>query len=196
MKSDSTKSGLRLVWNQDDLKVDINGVVVQPSHHAFSPFPVSALVEEQDTCLLLGAPGQPLEQESRPNWYVSRQAAEQRPRQPGEVIIRPGRPVRLLAVVYDVDREPNCHVAWITAALHNIFTIASENQWSALAIPVLGSGYGRITLTEFMPILVRRLREQSCGELENPSSRYRTVLQRVWLMTPSPRQAFELLRPH
>jgi len=80
---------------------------------------VDAVVEEQDTYLLLGKSPVILETiESFPDLVKK---MEQRIRKiPGSVIVKQSRPKRLIAIIFDVEHTPISEVSWIKEAIQNI----------------------------------------------------------------------------
>jgi hypothetical protein len=145
-------------------------VTIAPPDEA--PFPVQAVVEEQDTCLILDIEPvirKPMESFPR----LVRQANEQRPRTPGEVVVRPGSPMRLLAVVHDLEREPSCKESWINDALLNVLRQLGRHRVNAAALPLLGTVHGHFNGMRF----VRLLRDA----LHSHTSSYP---KKLWLIAP------------
>lgn len=63
---------------------------------------------------------------------------------PGSVVVQGGRPLRLLAIIHDVDREPSWREDWILAAMQAVFR---ESHWRGLtriAMPLPGTVHGRL----------------------------------------------------
>jgi hypothetical protein len=89
---------------------------------------------------------------------------------PGSVVVQPGPPLRLLAVVHDLAREPSWREEWIDAALAGVMREVRKRQVRALALPVLGARHGRMPASAFAGLLRRAL------EAETPPS-----LARLWL---------------
>ena len=105
---------------------------------------VDAVVEEQDTNLLLGkAPVTMKTVESLP---VLLDQMEQQVREiPGSVIIKKSKPKRLIAIVYDVDHTPICEASWVQEVLQNIFSQCQKHKIKIIAMPLLGTTYGKLT---------------------------------------------------
>lgn len=137
-----------------------------------SPFMVQAVVEEQDSCLVLDA--EPVLREPAETYpRLVRQANEQRPRKPGEVIVRRGSPMRLLAVVHDLENDPTCREEWINDALLNVLRQLGRHRINAAALPLLGTVHGRFNGMRF----VRLLRDA----LHSHASPYP---KKLWLIAP------------
>ena len=108
------------------------------------PFPIDALVVEDDTWQVLGADPDfhpSLEHPIR----VMQALHEAQPVAPGSVVVGGGSPTRLHAIVHDLDLEPTWTKEWIGTALEGIFRIASERGLSALGLPLLGTRHGRLS---------------------------------------------------
>jgi len=137
-----------------------------------APFPVQAVVEEQDTALILD-----LEPVLRPpqQSYPALVSAmrQQRPRRPGDVIVRRGRPLQLLAVVHDLDEEPGCRAEWIEPALTGILQRCVRYRIRSMALPLLGSVHGRFNGMHFVRLLRTALARHA---LPYP--------ERLWLIAP------------
>jgi len=113
---------------------------------------VDAVVEEQDTCLLLGKSPVIMETiESFPAMVIK---MEQQIREiPGSVIVKQSMPKRLIAIIYDVEHTPICKESWIEEALQNILTQCEENKIKTLAMPLLGTSYGKLKEGIIMQLL-------------------------------------------
>lgn len=137
------------------------------------PFRVEARVYEEDTFLVLSAPAEirePLEHPVR----IFNALWEARPHPPGSVLVQQGRPLRLLAVVYDLSAEPICREEWLDAALGNLLSRVEERRLRSLALPLLGTGPGRLPVA------------RSCALLRGAlASRAPRCLSRLWLLTPA-----------
>jgi hypothetical protein len=74
-------------------------------------------VEEQDTALVLSKPGIITELDDKPTWFLANKLESQSLLQAGSVFKRAGNPLRLLAIVHDLDREPSWRSEWIAKLL-------------------------------------------------------------------------------
>jgi len=136
------------------------------------PFPVDAEAAEEDTFLVLSAepvlhqpPDHPLR--------IIRDAFAAEPVSPGSVVVREGSPLRLLAVVHDLDQDPTWRPEWVAAALAAVLRQCDERALRSLALPLLGSRHGRLGPERFVSLLRDAL------DAAPPSS-----LQRLWLVVP------------
>jgi len=135
------------------------------------PFPVDAVVAEEDTYLVLSAATDfqiPAEHPLR----VMTAAHESEPQSPGSVVVRSGQPFELLAVVHDLSSEPSCEEEWVVAALEEILSQTDRLRLRSIALPLLGAFHGV-------------LEPDRCAELlwavlvaEEPDT-----LERIWLVT-------------
>lgn len=142
-------------------------VVVAPADQ--QPFRVDAEAVEEDTFLVLSADAETEDQGVHP-LRVLQAAHEAEPVAPGTVIARPGPPLRLLAVVHDLGRDPTWREDWVAAALAGLLREIRVRRVRALALPVLGARHGRMPATAFAALLRAAL------EAGSPPS-----LARVWL---------------
>lgn len=137
-----------------------------------APFPVQAVVEEQDTALVLDM--EPVLRPPRQSTTALVKAMQQqRPRRPGEVLVRRGRPLRLLAVVHVLDREPGCRAEWIETALTGVLQRCVRYRIRAAALPLLGSVHGRFNGMHSVRLLREALARHN---LPYP--------ERLWLIAP------------
>jgi hypothetical protein len=117
---------------------------------------VDAVVEEQDTHLLLGkAPVISNVVTGFPQLVKKMQ--HQVPEIPGTVIVKKTKPIRFIAIIYDIDNSNICHQEWLETALKNIFIQCWKYKIAALAMPLLGTSYGRIDGPLMIKILEQSL---------------------------------------
>ncbi len=166
---------MKLVWDAQQFKVQINGLDIYIAPEDCPPFSVKAIVEEQDTSLVLEPSDEiPEYSDVRPLWYQANTQELQKVYHPGEVIVKSYNPIRLLAIVHDLDCEPSWKIDWIKAAIKNIFNLCAEKQLLSLALPILGAQYGKLKSAEFLKLLVSQL---LLKPLDCP--------QRIWLLVPA-----------
>lgn len=121
---------------------------------------VDAVVEEQDTYLLLGKSPVILETiESFPDLVKK---MKQRIRKiPGSVIVKQSRPKRLIAIIFDVEHTPISEVSWIKEAIQNILKQCEYYKLKTLAMPLLGTSYGKLkedTIIQLLQDLLIQIR--------------------------------------
>lgn len=105
------------------------------------PFPVEAVVAEEDTYLVLSAKTD-LEIPAEHPLRVMTAAHDSEPLAPGSVLVRSGRPLELLAVVHDLSRQPSCEEEWVLAALEETFRQTERLRLRSIALPLLGAVQG------------------------------------------------------
>ena len=117
---------------------------------------VDAVVEEQDTHLLLGkSPVITSVVSGFPQ--LVRNMQRQVPELPGSVIVKKTTPKRFIAIVYDIDNTSMCRREWLQSALQNIFTQCRKFKVATLAMPLLGTSYGRIDAPAMLDLLEQAL---------------------------------------
>lgn len=104
---------------------------------------VDAVVEEQDTNLVLGKA--PVIMESVESFPALIQKMEKQTLQlPGSVIVKQSSPKRFIAIVYDVEQTPICREPWIKDSLENVLDQCDKYKIKKLAMPLLGTSYGKV----------------------------------------------------
>lgn len=138
-----------------------------------APFPVDGIVEEEDTCFVLSGGGsREVREPSDSLNRLSQQMLQARPAAPGSVVVRGRSPLRLLAIVHDLDKDPSWREEWIVRALERVFHESERRRLRAIALPLLGSRHGAYPRRRFMALLAAAL-------TRHPPQ----TLSRVWLMT-------------
>jgi hypothetical protein len=138
-------------------------VVAAPEWAA--PFEVEAIAREEDTFLVLSAdptvrdPGEPL-------MKVLTAALESEPQPPGSVVVRPGRPLELLAVVHDLALDPTWKEEWVVLAIDAVLAETRERELRSIAVPPLGAVHGTMAVQRFVALLAAALRRGPTGRLE------------------------------
>jgi hypothetical protein len=137
------------------------------------PFPVDAVVKEEDTFLVLSAEAQVRKPEGS-LLEIMTNVIETSPEIPGTVLIREKTPLCLLAIVHDLNQDPSWKEAWIKSALNRIFQVSERRKLQSIALPLLGTHHGRLDKERSVEMLRHVLKKIS------PS-----YLQRIWLVIPS-----------
>jgi len=137
------------------------------------PFPVDAVAFEEDTFLVLSAETairEPKESLMR----VMTKVIETRPETPGSVLVKGKRPLRMLAIVHDLNREPTWRQEWVESTLMGIFQEVERRRLKSLALPFIGTLHGKLGKEHF----IRMLREVlECMKFKH--------LKNLWLVVPS-----------
>lgn len=136
-----------------------------------APFPVEAVIVEEDTGLVLSADTELHTCDEHPIRLMMA-LWEFVPERPGGVVLKGRNPYRLFAIVHDFDQEPSCRKEWVTGALDAGLAECRRLRVRAIATQVLGGRYGPITQEWFVAELARALWRN--GD---------TALERIWVMT-------------
>ena len=150
------------------------GVHVVVARDEDQPFSVDAEVFEEDTWLALSTKTDVVRSPGHPVRVMTR-VWEAEPEVLGSVVVKPGPPLRLLAVVHDLNVDPSCTEEWVESALREVFRFAAEHQLRGLKLPLLGSKHGKLAAARFMALLRRTLHRSVDGAARPP-------LRRLWLV--------------
>ncbi len=135
---------LRLLPGGLDPQARLGSIRLVAASRSAPPFAVDAVVEEEDTYLVLSADPE-VREPREPLMRVLTEVLEARGEAPGSVIVQGGYPLRLLAVVHDLAREPSWRAAWVAEALAEVFRLAARRRLRSLAMPLLGAVHGRLS---------------------------------------------------
>ena len=130
-----------------------------------APEPVEVVVEEDDRHLLLRE--QPLLFDVPDGFTtLTREMQAQRPRELGDVVVCRGDPLRLIAIVYDVDREPIWDEVGVVTAYQRV--INELNRWQAATVmmPLLGTAHGHMSPNHSADLLGTALNNETPALLE------------------------------
>jgi len=176
-------SKMKLVQRSHHSELWIGSVRIFVAPRDIPPFIAAAIAEEEDTYLVLSADSEVQETHEDPERLMT-ELLKTSPLTPGTVIPTGKHPLRLLAIVHDLDREPSWKEEWVTGALDGIFREAEGRKLRSIAVPMLGAVHGSLEKQRFLVLL----REA----LERSSPKY---LVRLWLITPtgSTREILEML---
>ena len=152
---------LQLIWNVNKFRCHTNDVEIAIAPNQFPPFPVNAIVEEQDTALILGETNEIRNPGDKPAWYLANTLESQPLLTPGQVIIRDTRPLRLQAIIHDLEEDPSCNELWIFQIIQQIFDIADTRAIHAIQMPLLGTRFNsNIKTGQFFNILLEIINRQ------------------------------------
>lgn len=163
-------SSLHLQRDRGDLAPEGGSIPWAVAPREVPPFAVDAVVEEEDTYLVLSADPTVREPEE-PLLEVLTEVHEAEPLEPGSIVVREGEPLRLLAVVHALDEEPTWREEWIAEALRGVFREAGRRRLRSVGLPLLGTVHGRLAIGRSLELILRALDETRPGGLE-----------RLWLM--------------
>lgn len=164
------RRGLRLVRGGRERRLAGVRVAVSPAER--SPFGVDVVAVEDDTYSVLSAGPAvraPAEHPIR-IWNALKDVAEA---VPGSVIVRRGRPLKLLAVIHDLARDPTWKEEWVRTALGEILGQVERRRLKSLGLPPLGGVHGKLPPERFLELL------RSALEHGRPAT-----LERIWIVAP------------
>ncbi len=156
-------------------EIRLRGVRVVAAPQSAQPFPVDALVLEEDTYLVLSADPKAVSPVVHPVRLMTG-VFDFSPETPGSVVVQESHPLRLLAVVNDVDQDPICKETWIAQALKAVFRIVEDRRLNAVGFQMLGTHHGRIP-----PVRSAELFLDAFSGLPDGAS-----LKRLWIDAPVP----------
>ena len=162
------RRGLHLVRRPGESRLGGVPVLVAPADR--SPFPVDAVVVEDDTFSVLGADPMVREPADHPIriWTGLKDVTEA---ELGSVIVRPGHPLRLLAVVHDLARSPTWTEDWVDRALAATFREIARRNLRSVGLQPLGGVHGQLPERRFVELLGAALED-----------RRRDRLERIWIV--------------
>lgn len=166
----SSRPPLRLVRGEKVRVRRFAGLDITSAPAEEPPFSVGALAVEDDSYLVLGADPafrEPVEHVLR----VMTAAHAADPVEPGTVVVRPGRPLRLHAVVHDLGRTPTWSEEWIESALRKLLETAGDRRLRALGLEPLGCRHGNLELDRFLALLEGAIKAAQVRSLK-----------RIWLV--------------
>ena len=164
---------MQLIWDINKFRCHVNQVELAIAPAKFPPFTVGAIIEEQDTALILDESDEIRDPGNKPLWFYANKLDQQSLLDPGQVITRDTQPLRLQAIIHDLESEPICNELWIFQAIQQAFEIAENRQISALLCPLLGCKFGKIAPRQFFSLLLEIVNRQRPAPVE-----------RLWISVP------------
>ena len=131
-----------------------------------------AVVLEDDTFLVLSADPTPKATPERPV-YLLMQAMQVEAEVPGTVIAKENAPLRLLAVVHDLNQDPSWKEEWISSALVEALRAVEKRKLGSMALQMLGTVHGSLDPARFPNLLEQALATVRCEHLE-----------KIWVVVP------------
>ena len=164
---------IKLIWDKSECTLELGHVTIQAAPQDYPPFPVQAMVEEQDTHLLMSEQTT-LSDPGKPAWYLANTLErDETSFLLGTVLLNRQQPGRLLAIVHDIELDPPCKPEYIEQAWKNIFLIIQSQKFTSIAIPLLGTVHGKLKTNDAIKLLRAALQQN----LPN-------CLERIWLILP------------
>ena len=159
-KKERLKSGLKLIQGGRGANISFGSVRITVAPEDRPPFPVEAVVFEEDTFLVLSADWKKIESGDHPIVILT-EAFGMEPEKPGTVMVYEGLPLRFLAVVHDLDQDPWWREEWVRMALENIFREAERRKLRSFTLPFLGTKHGSLEKKRFASVLADFLKKKS-----------------------------------
>jgi hypothetical protein len=174
---------LQLIHGSYPYRIRIGSLDVVLSPEKEPPFKVDAVTAEEDTFLVMSA-DRTVRDPKEPLMKVMTRVINTRPKTPGSVFVQGTTPLRLLAVVHDLNEDPSWKEAWITRALVGIFCEAEIRKLRSIAVPFLGTLHGSLDKERFLVLLRSTIERISLHHLK-----------RLWLVVPdgTPSKILEIL---
>ncbi len=148
------------------------GVHIAAAPENRAPFPVAAVALEEDTNLLMSARAE-IRAPSESFGKLVENMASFEAAEPGSVVVQGKSPVRLLAIIHDIEQTPSWNEAWIERALFGLLQETERRKLASLCLPVLGSLHGSMSTARFAGLLRLALEH-------SPPKR----LRRIWALVP------------
>ena len=164
---------LRLIQGTYPLKVSVGSVDIVASPKDRPPFSVDAVAFDEDTFLVMAADREVRDPHEHQVRLITR-VIETRPETPGSVLVQGQRPLRLLAIVHDLNQDPTWKEEWVASALDGVFREAERRRLQSIALPFLGSLHGSLEKERFLVLLRSALQRASAKNL-----------RRLWLVVPA-----------
>ena len=169
---DPRPTNLELIQGGLYCETSIGPVRIVAAPESQPPFKVNAMVFEEDTWLVMSAAPTICEPEVHPIRMMT-DAMNAAPEPVGSVLVKKGDPLRLLAIVHDVNQEPTWNETWIEMALGGVFRAAELNKIPSMGLPLLGTKHGRLEKFRFLVLLADVLKQTDIHRL-----------RQIWLIVP------------
>ena len=173
-ENDHIKPEFRLIQGGLHQSAAFGAVRIVAAPEESQPFPVEAMTYEEDTFLIMSADPEEIHPEIHPIRLMM-ELEDFKPKKIGSVVVKNGRPLRLLAVIHDVNHEPTCRDGWVEKALHAVFREVERRGIQSLGMPLLATRHGRMPCSRFAQVLGRVLAQTEIKSLK-----------RLWIMAPVP----------
>lgn len=164
---------LRVIHGGFPYEITVGSVDIVASPEDSPPFEIDAVASEEDTFLVLSA-DPTVRDPKEPLIRLMTRVIETQPEKPGSVVVKGKSPLRMLAIVHDLNKEPSWREEWIASALDGIFREAETRKLRSIALPFLGTLHGPLEKERFLALLK--------SSLQRISARH---LKRLWLMVPA-----------
>ncbi|MDX1513633.1 MAG: hypothetical protein R3174_07810 [Gammaproteobacteria bacterium] len=158
-------SKLQLVSDEFGRAVVFQGLRIVATADEVPPFALDGLTFEEDTNLLMSAGAEV----SAPRESISELVADIAAFQPvaqGSVVAQGRSPVRLLAIVHDIEKTPTWDEGSVRDAMAALLKKTDALDLRAIALPVLGGVHGDLPAARFAGLLRIALEQYPPKRLE------------------------------
>ena len=164
---------MQLIWDINKFRCSVNQVEIAIAPGKFPPFSVGAVIEEQDTALLLDETSVIRDPGEKPLWFYANKLEQQTLIEPGKVITRDTQPLRLQAIIHDLESDPVCNELWVFQAFQQSLEIAEHHEIDAIQTPPLGYKFGKLDYEQFFSIMLEIINRQ------RPA-----LVKKIWINIP------------
>lgn len=178
------KPQLTLIKGGLQSEMEIGRLLIVASPEYSPPFDVDAIAYEEDTFLIMSA-DKKIRDPDKNMMTLMTNLIEIDPEPLGSVKVVSGKPLKFLAIIHDVDREPTWKEEWVENSLREIFLKIEKRKLSSFALPILGTLYGTIEIKCFIKLLKKIIAKTPIKSLKC-----------LWLIVPdrSSRDIINLLK--
>lgn len=171
---------LQLVSDEYGRALVFQDLRIVASPESEPPFALDALAFEEDTHLLM-SPGAELAPPRESFDELVKDMAAFQPLEQGSVVARGFSPVRLLAIVHDIEQSPTWSEASVRNAMLALLEKCEALNLAAVGLPVLGGVHGTLAAARFAGLF--RIALEQCRPKR---------LKRIWIRA-SDRDAVQVL---
>lgn len=168
-----SKTPFKIIRGGMDNRVNVGQFQIAVAPPFRRPYPVGAVVLEEDTYLVLSSDPEIKTANDDSHFRLYQEIKSTLPAEPGTIIERGKTRGRWLAVVHDLSRRPSWRREWVREALIRALDLAESRQIRAIALPLLGTLYGGLKRGTYLSMLVEILRARPEDKARN-----------LWLMVP------------
>ncbi len=156
-------------------KATIGSIEIAIAPVEYVPAEIDAIVEEQDTQLLMGMDAEINYPDEDFDTLIDQMLSGKSVRSPGQIIIKKTQPLQLKAIIHDINQKPSWKTEWISYALQQLVTEIENYNIKTLAMPLLGTIHGNVNENESIELLC-----------DNLMSKQIICLEKLWLIAPDP----------
>jgi len=156
---------LRVIDGGLHCKMAFNGLQIISAPMEAPPVKIDALAVEEDTYLIMSAEPTHIPPAEHPLRFLA-ELASLEPEKPGSIVVRGYNPIRMMAVVHDVNEDPTWREKWIESALCEIFIEIDIRKLSTLGLPLIGTKHGKLKNHRFAELLAKAIKKSAINHLK------------------------------